>query len=290
MTQRPDSSILEKRLQILYRKLESCDICPRHCGVNRIKGELGACKVGAKPLVASYGPHFGEESFLVGRGGSGTIFFSGCNLKCVFCQNWTISQTAEGEEVRLDQVMLLLQSMGCQNINLVTPTHQVPMIFEALIKAFQSGLKIPIVYNCGGYESVETLQLLEGLIDIYMPDFKYGSDEAALKYSSVKNYVTIAQEALREMYRQVGPLQIENGIAVKGVFVRHLVLPNDLAATEKVFQTIAEISSEIAVNVMNQYYPAYKATKYPELSRRLYNEEYYKALALAKKYGLKVVY
>lgn len=290
MTQRPDSSILEKRLQILYRKLESCDICPRHCGVNRIKGELGACKVGAKPLVASYGPHFGEESFLVGRGGSGTIFFSGCNLKCVFCQNWTISQTAEGEEVRLDQVMLLLQSMGCQNINLVTPTHQVPMIFEALIKAFQSGLKIPIIYNCGGYESVETLQLLEGLIDIYMPDFKYGSDEAALKYSSVKNYVTIAQEALREMYRQVGPLQIENGIAVKGVFVRHLVLPNDLAATEKVFQTIAEISSEIAVNVMNQYYPAYKATKYPELSRRLYNEEYYKALALAKKYGLKVVY
>ncbi len=290
MIERPDLTNLRKRLEILYKKLESCDLCPNNCKVNRLKGEIGICRIAAKALVASYGPHFGEESFLVGYGGSGTIFFSGCNLRCVFCQNWTISQLSEGEEVEVDQVMLLLQKRGCHNINLVTPTHQVPMILEALAKAFQSGLKIPIVYNCGGYESVETLKLLEGIIDIYMPDFKYGNDEIALKYSGVKNYVEVAKAALKEMYRQVGPLRLRNGIAIGGLFVRHLVLPNDLAQTEMVFQAVAEVSTDIPVNVMAQYYPSYKAFNYPELSRRIYQSEYLKALELTKKYKLKVVY
>ncbi|AEH51416.1 radical SAM protein [Pseudothermotoga thermarum] len=289
MSSRPDFQILKNRLEKLLEKLKNCDLCPRNCKVNRLEGEIGACQIGAKVVVASYGPHFGEESFLVGYGGSGTIFFSGCNLKCVFCQNWTISQTCEGKEVELEKVMLFLQKIGCHNINLVTPTHQVPMIFEALIKAFQLGLKIPIVYNCGGYESVETLKLLEGVIDIYMPDFKYGDDEMALKYSGVHNYVEVAKTALEEMFRQVGPLRIENGVAVKGVFVRHLVLPNDLANSEKVFKIIADVSKDIPVNVMAQYYPTYKASRYPELSRRIYQSEYYKAVELAKKYGLTVV-
>lgn len=283
---------LKKRVDILYKKMKNCDICPRKCRVNRLSGQIGACRVANLPSVASYGPHFGEESFLVGQSGSGTIFFNGCNLSCIYCQNWTISQSHTDEEVTIEElasIMLKIQTIGCHNLNLVTPTHQVAMIIHALSIAIKDGLNIPIVYNCGGYESVETLQLLNGIVDIYMPDFKYGDDALALKYSGVHDYVKIATDALKEMYKQVGGLKIENTIAIRGVFVRHLVLPNDISRTKKVFEIISSISTEIPVNVMNQYHPAYRAYNYPELSRRISQAEYMKAIEMAKRYGLTIV-
>lgn len=285
-------SEIKLRTSELYKLLESCTLCPRNCSVNRFVSKTGACRTGVKPIVSSFGPHFGEESFLVGVGGSGTIFFTNCNLNCVFCQNWTISQMHEGEEIEvkdLTTIMLRLQRMGCENINLVSPTHQIPMIVEALAYAFESGLRIPIVYNCGGYESVQTLKLLEGIVDIYMPDFKYGDDEKALKYSKVSNYTTVAKAALEEMFRQVGPLRIENGVAVRGVFVRHLVMPNDVSSSERVLELIASVSVEIPVNIMAQYYPAFKASSHPEINRRITHDELTKALKKAKGLGLKIV-
>ncbi|MEJ5228630.1 MAG: radical SAM protein [Pseudothermotoga sp.] len=284
---------LTKRAELLYSKMKNCELCPRRCHVNRLQGEIGSCGVASLPLVVSYGPHFGEESFLVASRGSGTIFFSGCNLACVFCQNWTISQAREGEEIsteELAKIMLRVQSLGCRNLNLVTPTHQIAMIVEALAIAVRHGFTLPIVYNCGGYESVETLKLLEGVVDIYMPDIKYGDDDSAMKYSGISDYVEISTNALREMYRQVGPLKIEKGIAVRGVFVRHLVLPEDIAKTEKVFEMIASVSREIPVNVMSQYYPTHRAFEYKELSRRIYSSEFEKAVEMAKSFGLKVVH
>lgn len=286
------SEELKKRVDILYKKMKSCDICPRKCRVNRPSGQIGACRVTNLPSVASYGPHFGEESFLVGQNGSGTIFFNGCNLSCIYCQNWTISQVHTDEEITVEQlanIMLKIQTIGCHNLNLVTPTHQIAMIIHALSIAIKDGLNIPIVYNCGGYESVETLQLLNGVVDIYMPDFKYGDDALALKYSGVHDYVKIATDALKEMYKQVGGLKIENTIAMRGVFVRHLVLPNDISRTEKVFEIISSISTEIPVNVMNQYHPTYKAYNCPELSRRISQAEYMKAIEMAKRYGLTII-
>lgn len=283
---------LERRIQRLYEIMETCTLCPRNCKVNRFVSKNGACKTGARPIVSSFGPHFGEESFLVGNNGSGTIFFTNCNLNCVFCQNWEISQMGVGEEIDvedLSKIMLRLQRMGCHNINLVSPTHQVPMIVEALSKAWKEGLKIPIVYNCGGYESVETLRLLDGIVDIYMPDFKYGDDEKAFKYSRVSNYTSVARSALEEMYRQVGPLRIENGIAVRGVFVRHLVMPNDVSSSERVLELIASVSTDIPVNIMAQYYPAYRAREYPELGRRIAREELVKVVNKARSLGLKIV-
>ncbi|MEN3009226.1 radical SAM protein [Pseudothermotoga sp.] len=287
-------SIFELKLRTdkLYELLESCTLCPRNCRVNRFGSKDGACRTGVKPIVSSFGPHFGEESFLVGFGGSGTIFFTNCNLSCVFCQNWTISQMHEGEEIEvkdLASIMLKLQRMNCHNINLVSPTHQVPMIVEALIYAFESGLRIPIVYNCGGYESVQTLKLLEGIVDIYMPDFKYGDDEKALKYSKITNYTTIAKRSLEEMFRQVGPLKIEHGIATRGVFVRHLVMPNDVSSSERVLELIASVSVEIPVNIMAQYYPAFKAYNYPEINKRVTHDELDRALKKARELGLKIV-
>lgn len=285
-------SELKLRADKLYELLESCTLCPRNCRVNRFTSKDGACRTGVKPIVSSFGPHFGEESFLVGVGGSGTIFFTNCNLSCVFCQNWTISQMHEGEEIEvkdLASIMLKLQRMNCHNINLVSPTHQVPMIVEAIIYALESGLRIPIVYNCGGYESIQTLKLLEGVIDIYMPDFKYGDDEKALKYSKVTNYTTIAKSSLEEMFRQVGPLKIEHGIATRGVFVRHLVMPNDASSSERVLELIASVSVEIPVNIMAQYYPAFKAHNYPEINRRITHDELTRALKKARELGLKIV-
>ncbi|MCS7175927.1 radical SAM protein [Pseudothermotoga sp.] len=285
-------SELKLRADKLYELLESCTLCPRNCRVNRFTSKDGACRTGVKPIVSSFGPHFGEESFLVGVGGSGTIFFTNCNLSCVFCQNWTISQMHEGEEIEvkdLASIMLKLQRMNCHNINLVSPTHQVPMIVEAIIYALESGLRIPIVYNCGGYESIQTLKLLEGVIDIYMPDFKYGDDEKALKYSKVTNYTTIAKSSLEEMFRQVGPLKIEHGIATRGVFVRHLVMPNDASSSERVLELIASVSVEIPVNIMAQYYPAFKAHNHPEISRRITHDELTRALKKARELGLKIV-
>jgi putative pyruvate formate lyase activating enzyme len=283
---------LERRIEKLYEILENCTLCPRSCQVNRFGSKNGACRTGIRPIVSSFGPHFGEESFLVGNNGSGTIFFSNCNLNCVFCQNWEISQMGVGEEIdveELSKIMLKLQKMGCENINLVSPTHQVPMIVDALSRAWQKGLKLPIVYNCGGYESIETLKLLEGIVDIYMPDFKYGDDEKALKYSKVPNYTSVVKRALEEMYRQVGPLNIESGVATRGVFVRHLIMPNDASSSEKVLQLIASVSLDIPVNIMTQYYPAFKAHQYAELNRRITREEFIKVVEKARTLGLKIV-
>jgi len=289
---RPSCTELERRIQRLYEIMKNCTLCPRNCKVNRFVSKNGACKTGARPIVSSFGPHFGEESFLVGNNGSGTIFFTNCNLNCVFCQNWEISQMGVGEEIdveELSKIMLKLQRMGCENINLVSPTHQVPMIVDAVSRAWQKGLKLPIVYNCGGYESIETLKLLEGIVDIYMPDFKYGDDEKALRYSKVSNYTSVAKRALEEMYRQVGPLKIENGVATRGVFVRHLIMPNDASSSEKVLQLIASVSSDIPVNIMTQYYPTFKAHHYVELNRRITREEFTKVVEKAKALGLKIV-
>lgn len=272
--------------------LKECTLCPRNCRVNRNAGERGVCKTGDKPFVSSWGPHFGEERPLVGRFGSGTIFFSHCNLKCIFCQNWTISHLGEGEEVsheRLAEIMLEVQEMGCHNINLVTPTHQMPMILHALAIASEKGLNIPIVYNCGGYESLEAVKILDSVVDIYMPDFKYSDPDMALKYSKAKDYPQVAKAAIKEMYRQVGDLIIdERGIALRGLLVRHLVLPEGIAGTGEVVRFIAEeISRDTYINIMDQYYPCYRAFEYPPLDRRITTEEYSAAINMAIKAGLK---
>jgi len=278
--------ITRELIDEFYKLLNPCRLCPRECRVNRAAGELGNCRAGFKPKVSSYHQHFGEEYCLVGRFGSGTIFFTHCNLHCVYCQNYDISQLGLGREISVEnlaRMMLELQELGCHNINLVTPTPWVPQIVEALSLAGQNGLKIPIVYNCGGYESVNTLKMLEGIIDIYMPDIKYGDNKKGEKYSKVPDYWDVVRNALKEMHRQVGDLIIENGIAKKGLLIRHLVLPNDLADSKKCLEFIAnEISENTFVNIMDQYYPAYRANEYPELNRRLKPKEYIEVLNSAK--------
>lgn len=263
--------------------------------MDRLSGETGYCRVGYLPRVSSIGPHFGEERPLVGYRGSGTIFFSFCNLGCLYCQNYTISHGGEGAEESIERLasqMLLLQDMGCHNINLVTPTHQVPMIVEAIYHAKKSGLKVPVVYNTGGYDRVETLRLLEGIIDIYMPDFKYWNPQWAKIFSDAEDYPEVAREALKEMHRQVGDLVINSaGIAERGLLVRHLVLPGGIADTEKVMKFIAdEISRDTFVNVMDQYHPCYKAFEHPPLNRRLLREEFEEALEAARRAGLRRIY
>jgi putative pyruvate formate lyase activating enzyme len=272
--------------------LKHCILCPRNCGVDRTSDEVGFCGTGDKPFVSSWSPHFGEEKPLVGRYGSGTIFFSHCNLGCLFCQNWTISHAGEGSTVffeTLADIMLTLQQYGCHNINLVTPTHQVPMILRSLEMAIKKGLRVPIVYNCGGYESLETLKILEGIIDIYMPDFKYSDPEAAEKYSKAKDYPEIAKAAIKEMHRQVGDLIMDDtGIALRGLLVRHLVLPEGLAGTEAVVKFLVdEISPDTYTNIMAQYYPCFKVVEHPPLDRRITNDEYKKAIKAARDAGLK---
>ncbi|WP_286974433.1 radical SAM protein [Acetomicrobium sp. UBA5826] len=289
-----DKKFLKKLSERLEKALEissNCELCPRKCHVNRLKDEKSFCKTGRNAIVSSYGPHFGEEKVLVGRFGSGTIFFTHCNLACVFCQNYDISQLGKGNEVsaqELADIMLELQRMGCHNINLVSPTHCVAQILEALLIAFEEGLKIPIVYNTGGYDSVDTLKLLDGIVDIYMPDIKYGDDERGMRYSSAPNYFSVAKSAVKEMHRQVGDLKTDDsGIAVKGLLVRHLVLPNDLAGTEKVMEFLAtEISTETFVNIMDQYHPLYKAKQYPELSRSINRAEFQRAVKIARKHSI----
>ena len=258
-----------RRLREIIR---DCTLCPRNCRVDRTAGRLGACRIGATAVVASTGPHFGEEPVLVGRGGSGTIFFSGCNLACVFCQNWDISHTTDGDPAAPDQIAqmaLTLQRAGCENVNFVSPTHVAFAVAEAVWHARAAGLTVPIVYNCGGYESVETLRLLEGLVDIYMPDFKYADPAAALRYSGVPDYPARAAAALAEMYRQVGPLQIDAArVAGRGVLVRHLVMPADLARSRQVIDLVARVAPASAINVMGQYRPAGQARQFPELMAR----------------------
>lgn len=282
---------LWRKVRLAEEILKECTLCPRNCKIDRTSGNKGFCRTGDKPYVASWGPHFGEERPLVGRFGSGTIFFSFCNLGCIYCQNWTISHLGEGKEIsfeKLADIMLELQQMGCHNINLVTPTHQMPMILHSIAIAAELGLEIPIVYNCGGYESLEALKILDGVVDIYMPDFKYSDPQMALKYSKAKDYPSVAKAAIKEMHRQVGDLIIDKrGIALRGLLIRHLVLPEGIAGTEEVVRFIAEeISKNTYINIMDQYYPCYKAFENPPLDRRITTKEYTEAIKLAIDAGL----
>lgn len=285
------SGELAKRAARAHQFLEDCSLCPQRCRVNRLSGDTGKCRTASKALVSSYEPHFGEESPLVGSKGSGTIFFANCNLSCVFCQNYHISQLGQGQTVSSDEIarmMLALQGMGCHNINLVTPTHVVPQILDALNIAVGAGLHLPIVYNCGGYESVKTLRLLDGVVDIYMPDMKYSERENASRYSGAEDYPRVNREAVKEMHRQVGDLQTgETGIATRGLLVRHLVLPNGIAGTEGVVRFIAEeVSLNTYLNVMSQYRPSHRAHDFPELSRSLTQDEFIDAVRIARRHGL----
>jgi len=285
------SGKLAERVEAARALLKNCRLCPRHCGINRLADEMGKCHTGKLAVVSSYGPHFGEEAPLVGKHGSGTIFFTNCNLKCLFCQNYSISQLGDGTEVtdeELAGMMLALQSRGCHNINLVSPTHVVPQILQGLEIAINLGLRLPLVYNSGGYDSVETLEILDGIIDIYMPDTKYSDEKIAEELSGINNYPAINQAALREMHRQVGDLQIdEDGIAIRGLLIRHLVLPHGLDGTKEIMKFIAEdISLNSYVNVMAQYHPCHKAFQIPQLARPLSKQEFLEAIELAERAGL----
>jgi len=280
----------KERIERALSLLESCEVCPHRCGVNRLKGELGFCKTGKNVIVDSYFPHRGEEKPIRGYRGSGTVFFSYCNMRCIYCQNYQISQLGEGREVspeELSEMFLELQVMGCHNLNLVTPSHVVPQILSALYLAVQKGFRLPIVYNTSSFDSLESLRLLEGIVDIYLADLKYADREIARRYSKVKNYPEIAMAAIKEMYRQVGDLILDKrGIAIRGLLIRHLVLPNGLAGTEKVAEFLGSLSKNMAVNVMDQYYPSYMAWKYPELNRRITQREYHQALSSMKGFRL----
>ncbi len=285
-----DSGELARRRDQALAILSQCRLCPRECQVDRLAGETGFCRSGRQALVASHGPHFGEDRPLVGLGGSGTIFFANCSLGCMFCQNYDISHLGRGRAVsaeRLAEAMLELQLLGCHNINLVTPTHFVPQILEALVIAAQQGLEVPLVYNCGGYESVQTLKLLEGIVDIYMPDAKYSAGRVAARLSDAQDYPQRMQAAIAEMHRQVGDLQIdERGLAQRGLLVRHLVLPNNLAGTADIMQFLANLSPDTYVNVMAQYRPCYRASEVQEISRRPTVTEYGAAVQAALDAGL----
>jgi putative pyruvate formate lyase activating enzyme len=265
-------------IELLWDMMNPCMLCPRQCKVERSKGETGFCGIGDNPVVSSIGPHFGEESVLVGRGGSGTIFFAGCNLGCVFCQNFDISHQRCGHKITIEQLaqsMLELQNYGCININFVTPTHVIPAIISAIQLARENGLTLPTVYNTGGYDSVETLKLLEGFVDIYMPDVKYSDSKVAGAFSAAPDYPEVNFAAVKEMHRQVGDLQIEHGLATRGLLVRHLVLPENLAGSSAVIDFLAhEISPATTINVMDQYRPCYKASNHPEINRQPTREEF----------------
>ena len=275
----------------LMNRLENCELCPNFCRVNRLEGEKGRCRVGSEIVVSSAILHYGEEPVLVGKGGSGTVFFTCCNLKCVFCQNYDISQLDYGHPVSRDElvrIMLSLQGRGAVNINLVTPTHQAAQIFEAVKESRRQGLRLPIVYNCGGYENPEFLKELDGLVQIYMPDYKYGNNEAGRKYSGVGEYTTYCQESILEMHRQVGDLQTDDrGVATQGLLVRHLVLPGGIADSEKVIDFIAaKVSRHTYVNIMDQYHPAFHASDYRELRRRVFQQEVEEVVQYARDRGL----
>jgi len=282
---------LEARIEKGLALMGSCHLCPRECGVNRLDGETGYCRTGRRAGVASYNAHFGEEAPLVGNRGSGTIFFSSCNLLCSFCQNYDISHLNQGVEVepaRIAAMMIELKEKGCHNINFVTPTHTVVQILEALIPAIEQGLNVPLVYNSGGYESVETLALLDGIFDIYMPDFKFWEDRWAERFCKAPDSRERAKAAIKEMHRQVGDLLIDSdGIAVQGLLIRHLVMPNDVAGTDRVMDFLAnEISLETYVNVMDQYRPCGNANSDELINRRLTSEAFRAAVSAAKDAGL----
>jgi len=282
---------LQERIDDALRALRQCTLCPRECGVDRTQGETGFCGVGRRAHVASFGPHFGEEDILVGSGGSGAIFFSGCNLGCVFCQNEDISRVPDaGPEADPDGLagaMLDLQRCGCANINLVTPSHVVPHILEALPVAVEHGLYLPIVYNCGGYDSVDTLAMLEGVVDIYMPDAKVWDSYIAAELLRASDYPERARAAIREMYRQTGDLVIEQGLAAKGLLVRHLVLPEGRAGSEHWGKWLFELSPDTWVNVMGQYHPCAQAMLFDGMDRLLTRKELCEAFTAMQRSGLR---
>lgn len=288
------NSELKKRAEIAYNDLFSCTCCPLDCKVNRIEGEPGICVSGNLPIVSSYTPHFGEEPVLSGKNGAGNIFFGNCNLKCIYCQNYEISQSYKSERLnqvsheRLAKIMIELQEKGCHNIGLVSPTHFSSTILKSIYLAAEQGLNLPIIYNTNGYDSVEMLKLYDGVIDIYLPDIKYGNNEYAKKYSHVDKYFEFAKKAVIEMFNQVGDeLIFKDGVLVRGLIIRHLVLPNDLSETEEVFKFISEeLSSNVHISLMSQYYPVHKAYKDILINRTLRHSEYERALELLDKYGL----
>lgn len=284
---------LQERLARAKKELENCRLCPHECGVDRRK-EKGVCQASDQALISSYGPHLGEERVLVGQRGSGTIFFGYCNLKCVYCQNYQLSFQGQGTRVsneQLAEIMLIIQDhYKCHNINLVTPSHFVPNIIEAVYLAAEKGLKLPLVYNCGGYEKLETLKLLDGIVDIYMPDFKYNNRQRARKYSGVADYPQKARLALEEMDRQVAGLKTNNrGIAYQGLLIRHLMLPGGLEDSKEILQFIKDkLSPDVLVNLMNQYYPSHQAFQYKELRKRLSFREYSEVESFARELGLRL--
>jgi putative pyruvate formate lyase activating enzyme len=285
------SGELSRRADGLRQRLASCDLCPRRCGGDRTAGEVGVCGVGDRAVLASASPHFGEESPLVGRHGSGTIFFSGCNLRCEFCQNADISMSTDGPRVdaaQLAGVMLRLQDLGCHNINLVTPTHVVPQILDGLVVAVEEGLTLPIVYNTGGYDDLEVVQTLDGVVDIYMPDCKFADPEVARRFCDAPDYPEVNRSVLKEMHRQVGDLEVaEDGIAVRGMLVRHLVMPEGLAGTAETMAFLAsELSTSTYVNLMDQYRPCHHAGRYPELGRGVTQQEMEEARSAALAAGI----
>ncbi len=286
-----NSGILRKKIEDSIGMLESCSICPRKCGVNRLKDETGFCRTGRNAICCSYLAHHGEEPAISGTKGSGTIFFSRCNLKCVYCQNFDFSQEEEGRQVSADELaayMLELQDLGCHNINFVTPTHIMPQILESLAIAVQKGLSIPLVYNTSGYELPEMIKLLDGIVDIYLPDARYAEGTYSARYSSAQDYPEYNKSSIKEMFRQVGRGEFDKeGIIKRGLIIRHLVLPENISGTEKICAFISnELSPQVYVSLMSQYHPCYKACDHPSLDRRITMEEYDHAIGCLKKYGL----
>jgi putative pyruvate formate lyase activating enzyme len=287
------SGELQDRVHRAYEHLERCDLCARRCYVNRLSTTRGAvCRTGERAVVNSFGAHHGEEDPLRGSRGSGTIFFAWCNLRCEFCQNWEISWEGAGREVEpqeLANMMLQLQARGCHNINFVSPSHVVAQVLSGVLIAAEDGLRLPIVYNTGGYDSHEALALLDGVVDIYMPDMKYGGSAVARRFSRIREYATINQAVVKEMHRQVGDLVLDDkGIAQRGLLVRHLILPDDLAGTEEVLRFLAEaVSPNTYINIMGQYHPAFRAHRHPGLDRTITSEEYQAGFELAKRFGLR---
>jgi putative pyruvate formate lyase activating enzyme len=270
---------IKERIEKAHDLLKECAVCPRECGVNRLEGEMGLCGIGKNPKVASHNVHYGEEPPISGAKGSGTIFFSGCNLRCRYCQNFPISQLRNGQETNaegLAKMMLHLQTKGCHNVNLVTPSHVVPQILQALSIAWEKGFDLPLVYNTSGYDAMESLRLLEGIIDVYLPDMRYSANRIAKRLSSVENYVEVNRKAIKEMYRQVGDLETdEDGIARKGLIIRHLILPDSLAGSDRTFRFIREeISDKVRLSLMGQYFPSYRAGECVSIDRKITPEEY----------------
>lgn len=286
-----ESGGLDKIIEKVFSMLECCSICPRKCKVNRLKGQHGFCKTGLKANVCSFMAHHGEEPPISGTNGSGTIFFTNCNMGCVYCQNYEFSQLGQGREVEFEELanfMLELQKLGCHNINLVTPTHVMPQILKSLKIAISKGLNLPLVYNSGSYELPEIIKLLEGIVDIYLPDMRYADEGMSVKYSNAPDYPRYNQESVKEMHRQVGIANIDNqGIIKSGLVIRHLALPNNISGTEKTMKFIAEeISQDTYISLMSQYLPYHKASEFKDISRRLLEKEYKEAKEIMGKYGL----